>query len=59
MPRFFVPVMVEVSAKSKQDAVEEVKGLMEYAFEVSNDEGRFKQFNIADKADIQKVSKSK
>lgn len=44
---FRVPVHVTVEAESLEEATEEVHGLMEYAFEVSNDEGRFKEFSVA------------
>lgn len=54
MPTFMVPTMVSVEAKSKKDAADEVSGLLEYAFEVSNDEGRFKRYVVADKSEIQK-----
>ncbi|MBP8275354.1 MAG: hypothetical protein KAX55_00475 [Propionivibrio sp.] len=43
---FRVPVHVTVEADSLEEATEEVHGLMDYAFEVSNDEGRFKEFEV-------------
>lgn len=43
---FLVPVQVAVEADSLEEGTEEVRGLMDYAFEVSNDEGRFKGFNV-------------
>lgn len=43
---FRVPVHVTVEAVSLEEAAEEVHGLMDYAFEVSNDEGRFKEFKV-------------
>lgn len=45
---FLVPVLVAVEAPSKAVAAAEVHGLMEYAFEVSNDEGRFKSHVVTD-----------
>ena len=44
---FRVPVHVTVEADSLEEATEEVHGLMEYAFDVSNDEGRFKEFSVS------------
>lgn len=56
MAKFLVPVLVVVEATGKQKAIDEVRGLMDYAFEVSNDDGNFKDFVVADKADVKKAS---
>jgi hypothetical protein len=39
-------VAIEVRADNKLKAEEEVNGLMSYAFEASNDEGRFKRYSL-------------
>ncbi len=54
MATFFVPVTVEVQARSEKSAHGEVVGLMEYAFEVGNDAERFKQWAVSAPAAIQK-----
>ena len=51
MTTFFIPVLVAVDAESQQEAEAEVTGLMNYAFEVSNDEGKFKSHELIDKQD--------
>lgn len=43
---FTVQVTVRVRAGSKDDANQEVTGLMQHAFETSNDEGRFKSYRL-------------
>jgi hypothetical protein len=48
MPKFSVLIEVHVEADDKRDAEEEVLGLMSYAFEVSNDQGIFKQYGLSD-----------
>lgn len=44
--RFIVPVEIEVLAKSAAEAESEVLSLIQYAFEVSNDAGRYTNYRL-------------
>jgi hypothetical protein len=46
--RYIVPLWIVVQASSPTEANDEVRELVRYAFEVSNDDGKFKNFGIDD-----------
>lgn len=49
--RFIVPVDIEVLAGNAAEAAAEVLSFLSYAFEVSNDEGRLKNYRLHEKFD--------
>jgi hypothetical protein len=56
---FTVQVTVRVRAGSKDDANQEVTGLMQHAFETSNDEGRFKSYRLDKKQTTPAIPRAK
>lgn len=50
-----VPAMLAVEAETKEEAFEQVCSMLRYLFDVSNDEGRFKRWEVAGLDDIEEV----